>query len=473
MILELRNSEEARQYLLQGFCRQSVLVPSAAEVAEVLDWAMEIAATGEPVPPLGMIADLGHLVFGTQQADAPRESPVLADWPSGQTRTYEDFVLGKLYSDSSFERGAAALCRYQGRDRARGLAYLIGTFQKRAGFGGANFSPAVIKTLQQKPEEFLTNAWLAAETPILPGLVDLYVELSHAARNLGSALGPEDVFELEHGTALMPFGERLALRQVLQATELLEGTLPRQPRRNVAPRREVATHILDEDTYPVGGFTSISTRGSIESLLHSQLAFMERDERPDMFDIKFLRDELLYYSRDENQFLRRRRSFVIVFEPDLVAARVKDGDLPWQRIVLTQALVYAAVRRLIEWLSDDALAFHLVFVDDQKDSLSEECKLFELLLREQIANGTVTTQWLKADAVAPLCTQLARRSLCNVLVLSTSNNDFSAEHAFVAHGLVSDQLELTFDEADWSGQEHETAIESWQAGTQALIEHWL
>ena len=61
------------------------------------------------------------------------------------------------------------------------------------------------------------------------------------------------------------------------------------------------TRALDEDTYPVGGFTSISTRGSIESLLHSQLAYMETDERPDLFDIKFLRDELLYYARDENQ----------------------------------------------------------------------------------------------------------------------------------------------------------------------------
>ena len=30
-------------------------------------------------------------------------------------------------------------------------------------------------------------------------------------------------------------------------------------------------------------------------------------ERPDLFDIKFLRDELLYYARDENRFLRRRQ----------------------------------------------------------------------------------------------------------------------------------------------------------------------
>ena len=41
--------------------------------------------------------------------------------------------------------------------------------------------------------------------------------------------------------------------------------------------------------------------------------------------MKFLRDELLYYSRDENQFLRRRRTFVFALFPDLVDARFKDA----------------------------------------------------------------------------------------------------------------------------------------------------
>ena len=53
--------------------------------------------------------------------------------------------------------------------------------------------------------------------------------------------------------------------------------------------------VLDEDTYPVGGFASISTKGSVESLLHSQLAYMEREAelRPDLFDVKYLRERAL------------------------------------------------------------------------------------------------------------------------------------------------------------------------------------
>src|SRR5205807_9017417 len=141
------------------------------------------------------------------------------------------------------------------------------------------------------------------------------------------------------------------------AAETLEAALPRQRVRPLARRMEVPTRILDEDTYPVGGFTSISTRGSPESLLHSQLAYMETDERPDLFDVKFLRDELLYYARDENQFLRRRRSFVFALFPDLLHTRVKDPTLPYQRGVLLLALIVVVIRRLSDWLSTDALVF--------------------------------------------------------------------------------------------------------------------
>src|SRR6185295_9713646 len=101
---------------------------------------------------------------------------------------------------------------------------------------------------------------------------------------------------------------------------------------------------------PVGGFSSLSTRGTIESLLHSQLAFMEKEDRPDLFDMKFLRDELLYYARDENQFLRRRRTFIFALFPDLRHTRVKDPALPYQRGILLLGLVLVMVRRLSDWL---------------------------------------------------------------------------------------------------------------------------
>ena len=101
-----------------------------------------------------------------------------------------------------------------------------------------------------------------------------------------------------------------------------------------------------------------------------------RTKRPDLFDIKFVRDELFYYSRDENQFLRRRRAFVFVLFPDLIAARFKDPELPHQRIVMLQSAILALVRRLTEWLSTDAIRFEVLFVQDgEKKPLAGEATL--------------------------------------------------------------------------------------------------
>ena len=110
-------------------------------------------------------------------------------------------------------------------------------------------------------------------------------------------LSEESLDALERGIALAEEGQRLAHTLVFRAAVELRNSLPQHKVKPLAGLQEVPTRVLDEDTYPVGGYTSIATRGSIESLLHSQLAYMEHGAGPDLFDMKFIRDELYYYSR--------------------------------------------------------------------------------------------------------------------------------------------------------------------------------
>src|SRR5690606_30173511 len=144
-------------------------------------------------------------------------------------------------------------------------------------------------------------------------------------------------------------------------------------------------------TYPVGGFSSISNSGTIESLLHSQLAYMEPADalRPDLFDIKFLRGELLYYARDENEFLRRRRSVLLLLSPELVETRLKDVALPCQRIILVLAAILTIVRRLLAWLSEEALTIEILVNSNDEQDLAQERHLLQMALADQIANGSV------------------------------------------------------------------------------------
>src|SRR5437773_2485991 len=97
-ILELRDLDLARQFIVQGLWLQRVVPPAPARVRAILEWAHEVSSEGQPLPPLGFLADVGHAAFGQDRSATPatgtQEIPGL---PPGLARTYEDHVLGKFY----------------------------------------------------------------------------------------------------------------------------------------------------------------------------------------------------------------------------------------------------------------------------------------------------------------------------------------------------------------------------------------
>ena len=458
MVTELRDSELARTWLMQGVCLQRLPPVNLESVGDPLACALALAASDEPIPPLGFIADVIRLVESS--AAVERDRPRHASELDLQTvRAYEDCVLGKLYADASFERASVAICGYEAADRIRATAWLLARIGERCGLDAVLISPSAARSLQgMVAEELLEQGAASLESD---GLLELlssgYEQLVSAIRNIGDVLSPEDVFELEHGTALVEFGQRLALRQTLRAAEDFTATLPARPPRPTSRQRNVPTQILEEDMYPIGGFTSISTRGSIESLLHSQLAYMEKDEarRPDLFEIKFLRSELLYYSRDENEFLRRRRVYQFLLFPDLTDCRRKDKGARFQRMILVLGMLVTLVRRLEQWLSDDALLFEFLFVDESGEQrLQDERELLEMILSELTDSDTVVFDAISVGEIVGRAEERARRSVTHCLMLSTQQQSLPFEQAMPVQLqlsqpqpqlAVADERPVTFD----------------------------
>lgn len=470
-IVEIRDTTEARRFVVQSLWLQRVLKPAEDTVRLILEWCMEMSSAGHPLPPPGFVADCGHLVFGAH-SEADTERLHLPSINPGLVREYEDYVLGKLYADSSFERGSDALAHYgPPRDRAKGLAFLLAQLGEQTGFDGVVLSPGVVRELERaEPADVLAEGWQSLTEEASEYLAKQYELLIQKVHNTGQTLAPEDVFELEHKTALAGFGPRVALRQMLRTANRFESVMPQFHSPGRSRHVEVATHILDEDTYPVGGFTSISNRGSIESLLHSQLSYMERDDdlRPDLFDIKFLRDELLYYSRDDNQFFRRRRTFVIALFPSLVETRVKDADLPYQRIILALAMVQALVEKLIEWLAEESLLFEILI--PESGVLATETELLKMVFREQIANGTIEILPFNMSHLAEHCDEHARRSLTHGLVVSRTDETPPIEDALLTRLVISQPApEYGIDQDPLVEPEHHTVTEAWERVVVELI----
>lgn len=440
--IEIRDLDAARRFVAEGLWLQRAVRPSAATVRPALEWAMEVLSNGDPLPPVGFVADVGHVALGADAEHRHKQPVAVPGWEAAAGRMYEDYVLGKLYADWAFERAGDAVRRLAGTDRVKGVGFLVTRVRERLGVPGVVLPPAVVRRLLgTNPDEVLAAAWddLTRDGPD-PQLVAAYDELVKAARRSAEVLVKEDAEALEDGSALGDLGQYVALRQVRRTAAGLLARLPARPVRPLVGRREVPTSILDEDQYPVGGYTSISTKGSIESLLHSQLAYIEDgpSREPDLFDVKFARDELFYYSRDENQFLRRRRVFAFAFFPDLSAARTKDPELPVQRVVMVLAAVLAAVARLTDWLSADAIRFELLFVQaGDKRPLADEAALFKLLLHEAIARGEAVIADVPDRAAASArLDHLAREAQVHALAVGVGPTKLTAEAAGVTELLV-------------------------------------
>lgn len=70
-------------------------------------------------------------------------------------------------------------------------------------------------------------------------------------------------------------------------------------------RKEIEYSLADQNkntgNYPVGGISELSNRGSLENLLRSELVYSELDEEINLFEVRYVEGELLYYQRDSNQ----------------------------------------------------------------------------------------------------------------------------------------------------------------------------
>ncbi|MCP3142630.1 hypothetical protein [Pyxidicoccus xibeiensis] len=428
MSAELRGPRDTERWLCAGLClaRQDGPTPDALTAA--VPWLLATLAESPALPPPAMVSDLGRLVSGV----AP--SPVL---PIPDTlrrlrtavRAYDDHVLARLAAEPHLEAVSTALARLPEPLRPLGIAFLVSRVLARLGFtGGTAVNPGLVRRVLERPSSELLHAGYAAlrepgAGPALERLAEGYEALASGARRAQALLGDAEVFTLENLEHLQGKGQRLALEQAVEAAEALSRTLPPKLRARPATSGPTPTTLEDEASFPQGGFASVSNVGSLENLVTSELVYMEDEPDLDLFDVRYVEGELLYYTRDESVAVRRRHVVTFVLLPGLADARVKDAGLRWQRAVVALGLVLCLVRRLSAWLGHEDLRFRVVFPQDATGALPLEAErgLCELLLREWRARGTaevLTSPDL--DTVLAGAATDTKRARVDVLLLDAS-----------------------------------------------------
>jgi hypothetical protein len=142
--------------------------------------------------------------------------------------------------------------------------------------------------------------------------------LHHYGPRLNGATDPRDLLDLSALLSLPPMA-RLAVANVLR----------------LLPRVSQGTQIGGTQTYAMGGYAGLTTTGSLDSLVPTELAYPEA-----LFWHRLLNREALYYGRDGEQEPQRHLAYVLA---QMGLELLGDGDILAR--ALTLALSHSLLRR--------------------------------------------------------------------------------------------------------------------------------
>ncbi len=469
--MELRDREEAQAWVAAGLslCRLATVKEAHATATP---WLLEAVSETGRLPPPGIVIDLGRLFLGHPLRRAlplPGVDPELR----AALRSYEDHVLGRLEASSQLDILIDAFASMGNEARARAIAVVVANLIERLGVQAVAVSPGVLRNVVGLTVQDIEASAAAALSPgevTTAQLLDGYRQLTERSHRVSKLVTDADIFVVSNIDVLADLTQRLAISETLEVSELRRLALPRRIKARRRPKKqEVMTALSDEDHYPTGGFASIATSGTMENLVISELIYMEEPDETapdsvDLFDLHYAEGELLYYTRDDSQFVRDHRAIGIALCPDLVKARIKDRDALHQRLIELLASLHCTVGRLAEWLSEQALHIAMFTIDERgRDVLSAERGLLEVLFSEEIERGLVSIgrhaslsdtlageigdpraypEWLIASSrPLPKGDMLAREAMCR-LALGKSLPEFAVGSADAVELASWDQATL-------------------------------
>lgn len=393
-------------------------------------------------------------------------------------RAYEDHVLAQLTSDRRWSRVSEGVVAAPKELKSAAVAMVASQLlQRLTGDAGTGVSQAIVRRVAtQSTAELLELGRASLESPELAArIVEGFQMLAKGARRARELLTDAEVFVVENIASLKTLGARVALTQLATAAQRVEERLPARLRGHVFEDGDAPTALEEDSAFPVGGFSSIATVGSLENLVTSELIYMDDDgaPRPDLFDVRFVEGELLYYARDESVAVRRRRRVTLIFDSTLTAARTLDPKATYQRLVWLLASMTALIRKLAVWFDTEALTFEFVFIKGQSASLTEEFGVASLVLREFKERGQVELREAESAAAACLEAKTTWGHRGRLLVFGTKFPSGLVE-ASQPDAWVS--LENAMPEVAWRAgaapvfDEKSPAADVWASLTRALLD---
>ncbi len=185
----------------------------------------------------------------------------------------------------------------------------------------------------------------------------------------------DDVFEIGHPDLFVRAADRLFFRRMTRAMKGMSFWT-----RSVFTLKEESSWVVakygEPQTLPLGGYDELTTKGNLSSLVPSELAYIDESLAFDLFDYKFIENQLTYFKRDSGAVFRIRRDIV-------VRVGLTEFFEHERHLGLLFGWVFNFAEKLIDTFIKDMVNVVIVLEGYEPSSLKDAGEFFAHFLREK------------------------------------------------------------------------------------------
>lgn len=189
------------------------------------------------------------------------------------------------------------------------------------------------------------------------------------------SFGADDIFEIAHPDLFERPADRFFYRRMTGAMKGLSTWT-----RSVFTLKEESNWIVakygEPQVLPLGGYDEITNKGTLSSLVPSELAYVDETMDFDLFDYKYLENQLMYFKRDSGAVFRIRRDVRIKIN-------LSEFFEHERHLGLLFAWCLNFAEKLIETFVKDMVNVYVELDGFEPSSLNEACGFFGHFLKEK------------------------------------------------------------------------------------------
>lgn len=194
----------------------------------------------------------------------------------------------------------------------------------------------------------------------------------------------EDIYILKNIQLLVNDALKISAKQLARIESDLENAeLP--PVCSRKEDKDIFTSLDDSGMYPQGGLDEISNRGSIENLVRTELVYVDKESEVDLFTMRYLENELLYYTRDEAVLMRKNRLVNILIDFN-TSHYIQYPNHPAQISLMVRAMIGKLVDEIYKVFNTDAVFINLHIIDLRA---TDTIDLWKIRFKDEISRGEI------------------------------------------------------------------------------------